>query len=139
MQKKDFKVMVVDDEVDIAQGMAENLEMITGHSFDFFSDPYLALQAFKNKSYNLVLTDISMPNIDGFEMMKRMRARRPTTFFIVITAHKTIEMVTRSMRLGASYIFYKPVDLAGLEDAIETLVGRYLYWIGKIEELRGTK
>ncbi len=135
MNKHDFKIMVVDDEAEIARGLAENLELITGHSVEYFSDPYLAIQAFKKKNYHLVLTDVSMPHIDGFEMIKTMKARRPPTFFIVVTAHKTIEIVTRSMRLGASYIFYKPVELKPLELAVETMYQRFLYWVGKLAEL----
>lgn len=136
-EKKSFRIMVVDDEPEISQGLATTLHALTGHETAAFDDPYRALQDFLHKSYHLVITDIKMPNIDGIELVKRMKNQRPSCKFIVITAHKTIEVVSQVNRLGASYIFYKPVDVAALEEAVQFLYGRYLYWQDRLAEVEG--
>jgi DNA-binding NtrC family response regulator len=76
-----------------------------------------------------------MPHIDGFDLMKRMKEKRPSSDFILITAHKSVEVVTRARRLGAAYIFYKPVDLEEIINAIEIMHKRYLYWLERLSEV----
>jgi len=139
MNKDDFKIMVVDDEPVIVKLLTDNLASLTNHSITGFTDPYLAIQAFQKETFHLVLTDINMPNIDGFALLKQMNAHRPSSHFMVITAYKNIEVVARSMRLGASYIFYKPIDLEAVIAAVDTMFGRYLYWVERLNEIGGEK
>jgi DNA-binding NtrC family response regulator len=134
MEDKNFQVLVVDDEpetVEIISGMVE----ITGHDVVSFTDPYRAIQYFINKPTDLVLSDLNMPHIDGFEMIKQMIKRRRTTQFIIITGEKNSTTVFQARNLNISALFFKPVTFEQLEPAIEQAYLKKLYWIEKLKEV----
>ena len=67
------RILVVDDEVDVAYTMKKVLEESGLFEVDSFTDPELALSTFSPKRYDLVISDIRMPKIDGFELYKRIK------------------------------------------------------------------
>jgi DNA-binding NtrC family response regulator len=124
----------VDDEpetVDIISGMVE----LTGHDVITFTDPYRAIQHFINKPTDLVLSDLNMPHIDGFAMIKQMITRQRTTQFIIITGEKNSTTVFQARNLNISALFFKPVTFEQLEPSIEKAYQRKLYWIEKLKEV----
>jgi DNA-binding NtrC family response regulator len=134
MEDKNFHVLVVDDEpetVDIISGMVE----LTGHDVITFTDPYRAIQHFINKPTDLVLSDLNMPHIDGFAMIKQMITRQRTTQFIIITGEKNSTTVFQARNLNISALFFKPVTFEQLEPSIEKAYQRKLYWIEKLKEV----
>jgi len=134
MEDKNFQVLVVDDEpatVEIISGMVE----ITGYDVVSFTDPYRAIQHFINTPTDLVLSDLNMPHIDGFEMIKQMIKRRRTTQFIIITGEKNSTTVFQARNLNISALFFKPVTFEQLEPVIEQVYQRKLYWIEKLKEV----
>jgi DNA-binding NtrC family response regulator len=134
MEDKNFQVLVVDDEpetVEIISGMVE----IAGHDVVSFTDPYRAIQYFINKPTDLVLSDLNMPHIDGFEMIKQMIKRRRTTQFIIITGEKNSTTVFQARNLNISALFFKPVTFEQLEPVIEQAYQKKLYWIEKLKEV----
>lgn len=66
--------MVVDDEIDVTYTLRKMLE-IEGHQADTFNDPTVALKNFKPHMYDLVLLDIRMPKLDGFELYRQIRKK----------------------------------------------------------------
>jgi DNA-binding NtrC family response regulator len=134
MDDKNFQVLVVDDEpetVEIITGMVE----ITGHDVVSFTDPYRAIQHFIKHPTDLVLSDLNMPYIDGFEMIKQMINRRRTTQFIIITGEKNSTTVFQARNLNISALFFKPVSFDQLEPAIEQAYQKKMYWIEKLKEV----
>lgn len=129
-----FNIMVVDDEAEIATTMANNLGALTGHNVTFFSDPVKGLHEFLKNPYHMLITDICMPFVDGYELIRQLRRERPNCQVIVITGHKNLENVVRAQRYGASYIFFKPVDPEELEQAVGTMYKRHLYWQNRLAE-----
>ncbi len=129
-----FNIMVVDDEVEIATAMANSLEGLTGHNVSSFSDPVRGLQEFLKNPYHVLITDICMPFVDGYALIRQLRQERPNCQVIVVTGHKNLENVVRAQRYGASYIFFKPVDLEELEQAVGTMYKRHLYWQNRLAE-----
>jgi two-component system response regulator ChvI len=69
---KDKRILIVDDEPDIISVFKMVLEM-NGFEVDAYNDPLLALSNFKPNSYGLLLLDIRMPKMNGFELYKKMR------------------------------------------------------------------
>ncbi len=128
----DFRVLIVDDETEIVRSMLSNLKALTGYYYEGHDNPAQARQAFFENPFHLVLTDISMPAFDGFELMKLMKGKSPSTDFIIITAHKSPEVVSMARDLGAVSIFYKPIDLEYIINDIEIMHKRYLYWLKKL-------
>lgn len=110
--------MVVDDEPEIAQGLTAMLSAITDHQIESFTDPCLALGAFQENPYHLVLTDLRMPKIEGFELLKKIKDVEPDTEVIIMTAVKDQNTIDSSLELGATEIFFKPINLFGIEEAV---------------------
>ncbi|MBF0452898.1 MAG: response regulator [Candidatus Magnetomorum sp.] len=134
MEKSILQVLVVDDEletVEILTGMVEAM----GHEVTPFTDPYRAIQHFIKKPGDLVLTDLNMPHIDGFEMIKQMIKRQRTTQFIIITGEKSSTTVFQARNLNISALFFKPVFFDQLELAIQQVNQKKLYWIEKLQEV----
>jgi len=134
MDENNLQILVVDDDPEIVEtisGMAE----LTGHEVTPFTDPYRAIQYFIKKPSDLVLTDLNMPHIDGFEMIKQMMIRRRTTRFILITGEKNSTTVFQARNLNVSELFFKPITFDQLEPAIDRVYKQKLYWVEKLKEV----
>lgn len=68
---KEARILIVDDEEDITSILKKGLEKY-GYEIDVFNDPLLALSSFRAGSYDLILLDIRMPKMDGFELYQRI-------------------------------------------------------------------
>jgi DNA-binding NtrC family response regulator len=115
---KTYRIMVVDDEPEIAEAVAYMLSTITDHHVEPFIDPCLAIGAFQDNPYHLVLTDLRMPKIEGLELIRQIKEIQPDTEVYIMTAVKDQGTIHTSIELGASDIFYKPIDLVGMEKAV---------------------
>lgn len=130
--KSALNIMVVDDDPSITLQLSAILKK-HGFTCTTFNDPVLAMQDFLKNPYHLLITDISMPYIDGFELIKRLHLKRPSCYFIVVTSHNTLEVVSRSQRCGATYIFLKPIKPGELAKAINTMYSRHRYWLDMVQ------
>ena len=130
-----YRIMVVDDEPAIAEGIADTLAALTGHIFHPFSNALQALETFTTHPYSLVMSDITMPGLNGFELLGKMKRVRPGTDFIVITAHKSKDVVYNSHILGAATILYKPLNMEELETAVHDCHKKFLTWQGRFQEV----
>ena len=130
-----YRIMVVDDEPAIAEGIADTLAVLTGHIYHPFSNAFQALDAFTAKPYSLVLTDVTMPGLSGFELMEKMKIVEPGIDFIVITAHKSKDVVYNSHMLGATNILYKPLNIEELETTVHDCHRKFLIWQGHFQEV----
>jgi CheY-like chemotaxis protein len=86
--------MVIDDEKDILAVLKAGLESKGGFSVDVFSNGEDALQAFASRQpdhYSLVLTDIRMPKMNGFELYRRLKDKNPSVPIAFITAFEINE------------------------------------------------
>jgi CheY-like chemotaxis protein len=70
--QKSNRILIVDDEPDICEVLKKVLEK-NGFTADSFSDPLLALENFRPRSYDLLLLDIKMPDMDGFRLYQEMK------------------------------------------------------------------
>ena len=102
------RILIVDDEPDILNAFARILTTET-HDVETASSAEEALEALDRLSFDLVLTDLSMPRMDGFELLTRMRQRGDATPTLVISGAGTVESAVRAIRLGALDFLEKPV------------------------------
>ncbi len=115
------KVLIVDDDRRtrrVLQLVAERLALQSVA----FDNAESALQALRDESAELVLTDLRMPGIGGIEFLRQLRALDPRVPVIVLTAYGTVEAAVEAMKLGAADFIAKPFDL----DALELLIVRSL-------------
>ncbi len=94
------KILVVDDE----RSMRELLELVLkrqGYSVHTAENGSRALDLVRQNLYDLIISDVKMPDIDGIELLERVREISPDTLVIMITAFATVETARRAFKLGA--------------------------------------
>ena len=79
------RVLIVDDEPDIVDSLKRGLGRL-GFSVDAYTDPLIALAEFKEKKYDIVLIDIQMPKLNGFELYRKMIKIDDQTIYCFFTA-----------------------------------------------------
>lgn len=111
MNENEFRVLIVDDEPNIRSGLAKGLVNEVDVA-DTAGDADEAIERFNRGNYQLVIADVRLgSDIDGIELVRRMRQRQPQVMVIVITAHGTVETAVDAMRAGAFDFISKPLDL----------------------------
>jgi len=103
-------VLVVDDEEIACQNLVHVLQR-EGLDVDSTTEGEEAVRMLEQKNYQLVLTDLRMPGIDGLSLLKMVKERSPDTEVIVITAHASTASAVDAMRAGAFYYVEKPFRL----------------------------
>lgn len=103
-------ILITDDEANIVSGLKYAFED-EGFSVLTAGNGLEAWHKINTNSVDLVITDLRMPEMDGYELIKKISASYPTLPVIVLTGHGTIETAVETMRDGAIDFFTKPVDL----------------------------
>ena len=101
------RLLVVDDQRNMRATTAMLLRQ-AGHAVEEAEDGAAALERLQASSYDVVLTDLRMPNVDGMEVLRLARQLSPQTQIIVMTAYGTIEAAVEAMRRGAYDFLAKP-------------------------------
>ena len=104
MSKRGLKILVVDDEQDYCNVMKVILNA-KGHQTDFAVSGVTALSLMSQNSYDLVISDLMMPEMDGRQLLHEIKTQYPGTEVIMMTAYGSIENAVEAMRDGAySYV-----------------------------------
>lgn len=103
-------ILIADDEVNILSGL-EIAFTEEGWNVLCASDGLDAWEKINKNDVDLVITDLKMPKMDGYELLKKISSSYPRLPVIVLTGHGTIETAVETMRDGAVDFFTKPVDL----------------------------
>ena len=114
-------ILIVDDEKNIRSGLAIAFED-EGYDTLEAEDGQKAWTLVNKRSVDLVITDLRMPVMSGYDLLKKINAAYPTLPVIVLTGHGSIEDAVQAMRDGAVDFFTKPVDL----DHLVLTVGKAL-------------
>jgi two-component system CheB/CheR fusion protein len=107
----------VDDNVDAATAMAELLQL-DGHEAQAVYSAQGALEAIATFSPDVVLLDIGLPEMDGYEVAKRIRAGGSFVRLVALTGYGQAEDIQRTHSAGFDAHLVKPVDFAALERTI---------------------
>jgi DNA-binding NtrC family response regulator len=102
-----LSILIVDDEEDILNVLKLILTK-EGYQVDTALDGKQALQLFRKKSYDIVLTDLRMPEMDGMELLERIKEIRPETEVLIMTAYASVESAVLAMKKGAADYIVKP-------------------------------
>lgn len=111
-------ILVAEDEPSSAEYLRLLLEG-RGHSVRLAANGVEALLALESHAFDLVITDLRMPSMDGFELLSHLAQRWPDLPAIVLTANEDIEDVVEAVRLGAVNYLLKPATPASVGAAID--------------------
>jgi two-component system response regulator HydG len=134
VDKTKVRILVVDDEQGLCAGIQESLRR-EGYAVEGNTDPAAALDAASRRTFNLVISDIKMPGMDGVDLLRRVRARNKETLFILMTAYGTVENAVEAMKEGAYDYLPKPIDLKRLR-AVVLKALEYQHLVTENNELR---
>lgn len=104
------RILIVDDEEMIRNMFSRRLTR-EGYSCVMTRNGKEALHHFYKESFSLIISDIKMPEMDGIELLKEVKAVHPGTLMIMVTAYPEIDLALEAMRLGAYDFIIKPADL----------------------------
>ncbi len=105
-----LNVLVVDDEPKVCQ-LLEQILRSRGCAVRIAHNGFEALKQFKRQAAEVVITDLKMPQLDGFELLRELKRQDPYLSVIVITAYPSIEGAVEAMRYGACDFITKPFDI----------------------------
>jgi DNA-binding response OmpR family regulator len=129
------RILVAEDEAAIAEGLALNLGL-KGYDVAVAADGRHALDKLEREAWDLVILDVRLPEVDGFEVCQQLRARRDFTPVLILTARSQPDDVVYGLKLGADDYVTKPFDLAELLARVEVLLRRHR-WAREDDEDEG--
>jgi HD-like signal output (HDOD) protein len=113
------QIIFVDDEPNVLAGLRRMLRPLRHEwSMDFVEDPLQALTRLASHHYDVIVSDIRMPGLDGVELLKMVKARYPNAIRIALSGHADMEMCLESARAAHQYLS-KPCDSDSLKSTID--------------------
>ena len=137
------KILIVEDEVAIAELEKDYLEL-SGFDVVMQHTGDAGLKAALNEDFNLIILDLMLPNVDGFEICKKVREKKNTPIIMVSAKKEDIDKI-RGLGLGADDYMTKPFSPSELVARVKAHMARYQRLVGSnaqqndIVEIRGIK
>jgi len=113
------RLLVVEDDAYLREEIMRVLQRRTPYSADAAASGEEGLELARKRRYDLLITDVRMPGIDGLELMERLKRRQPSLVGIVITAFADEEATIRALKVGASDYIRKPFSIRDLVSAVD--------------------
>ncbi len=129
------KILIVDDEKDMLVLLKRIITEDTDHEVTTEINPLKALDLFKNQVFDMVITDLKMPKMDGIQLLEQLKKIRPDVSVVVMTAYGTIETAVEATRKGAYDYITKPFR----RERILLTVEKVMQWQTLIRENRALK
>lgn len=137
------RILIVEDEVAIAELEKDYLEL-SGFEVEMQHTGDAGLKAALNEDFNLIILDLMLPNVDGFEICKKVREKKNTPIIMVSAKKEDIDKI-RGLGLGADDYMTKPFSPSELVARVKAHLARYERLVGsgvkanEIIEIRGIK
>lgn len=127
------KVLLIDDEKDFLDALAERMRT---RDIDVTESTSAkdALKKVGTESYDAVVLDLQMPEMDGLEALKILLAKDPKLQVILLTGHATVQKGVEAMKLGAMELLEKPANFDTLMDRIKQARARRMVLVSKESE-----
>ena len=113
-----IRILVVDDEPKICH-LIEELFKLEGYQIDVSFSGIEALQMIKRYNYQMLLTDLKMPGIDGLELIQKAKELNPEIRTIMVTGYTTVETAVQSLRHGVDDYIKKPFNILELKKVVK--------------------
>jgi len=118
-----MRLFIVEDDLVLADGLKNSL-MQSGYAIDVANDGANADSILAYQAFDLVVLDLGLPKLSGFEVLKRLRSRGSKTPVLILTANDNTDDRVKGLDLGADDYLSKPFILAELEARVRALIRR---------------
>jgi two-component system OmpR family response regulator len=119
----DVRILIVEDDATLASGIARILEG-EGHAVDLVASGEQAVLGARQERFDVMILDVGLPGIDGFEVLRRLRANGQRIPVLVLTARDALDDRIRGLDLGADDYMAKPFAMPELAARVRALVRR---------------
>lgn len=120
-----MRILFLDDEEMIRDLFREIFGII--HDLTLIGSAEEALEVCKDKSFDLIITDVRLPKMSGIDFISRLRDKEINTPFIVITGNQDIEISIRALRLGAVDFFIKPFRMDVIRHSLQKFENLFIF------------
>jgi two-component system OmpR family response regulator len=117
------RILIVEDDPSIAEALRVGLTQV-GHAVDAVEDGIAADEALKQDGFALLILDLGLPRIDGFEVLRRLRRRNATVPVLILSAREKPEDKVTGLDLGADDYLAKPFSVNELQARVRALLRR---------------
>ena len=118
---KQYDVLVVEDDVDLCEALCDTLE-IEGYQIISATNGTEALSQLAKHHFKLVVSDIQMPQMDGFQLLNNIQSKYPEIPMLLMTAYGTVPKAVEAMQSGAADYLIKPFDASSLVAKVANFV-----------------
>jgi two-component system OmpR family response regulator len=118
-----MRILLVEDDATLSDALTRALQMAS-HSVDWAPDGEAGDRALSRQVHDVVILDVRLPKITGWEVLRRLRARKDTVPVLMLTVRDTLDDRVRGLDLGADDYVTKPFDLLELEARVRALYRR---------------
>ncbi len=124
-------ILIMEDDLNIANGLKMILDE-AGYNVDLQDTGNGAIDAMNQYNYNLLMADLRLPDIDGMQVLKKVKDTSPDTEIIVMTGYATNDLAVNAMKLGARDFIEKPFTEEQIKSAIDDALAANLSRIKKM-------
>src|SRR5579871_3363271 len=117
------KILIVDDEPGVLLTSRAILQQ-EGYDVEAAANGAEAVEAIRQRHYDLVLTDLKMPGIDGLGVLAEVRKRSPLTVTVMMTGYGSVGSALDAVQLGAYEYLLKPIEVEDLKQAVRRSLER---------------
>ncbi|BAK72435.1 MAG: response regulator [Arcobacter sp.] len=107
---KRYSIAIIDDETEILNVLSRFLARNPNFSVSTYSNPVSALGSIETNNFDVILLDIMMPQMNGLEVLEKIKAKDDSQKVIMMTAYSTLDKVLKSHKEGATNYVMKPFD-----------------------------
>jgi DNA-binding NtrC family response regulator len=119
------KILIVDDEPDMLKLLSMTIQRKTPYQVTTTNNPVEALELVKGCGFDLIISDLKMPGLDGIELLDAVKRLDPDTPVIMMTAYGTIESASEAMEKGGFDFITKPFRI----EQILFTIDRAMKWL----------
>jgi two-component system response regulator HydG len=112
-----MKLLVIEDDIPIGKCLKEFITL-AGHECELYNNPVEGVAASLDGRFDVILTDIIMPEMNGLEVLEKIREHHPEAYVILMTGFANVDNAIEAVNRGAYAFFRKPLDL---KEVMQTL------------------
>ena len=118
-------ILVVDDEPGFREMLKWHLDGLSGVDVATAKDGEEAMAQAVQGNFLLVITDLTMPKVNGLELLDQLKLKNPRTEVVILTGFGSVETAVHAMKKGATDFILKPFDLKSFMKTIQAILDKY--------------